>query len=250
MAVVLGSGLGGLVERFSVLDEVAYADIDGLISSSVPGHQGRFIRTKIGDTNVVIAQGRLHLYEGLSAYQATAIIRAVATLGAENIILTNAAGAINPAFEDLGWMGILDHINLTGTSPLVGHPSFFDMTEAYDREFLRHIREVSNRHQIDYAQGIYAGVLGPQYETPAEIRMLKVIGADAVGMSTVLETIEARAHQMRVLGLSCLTNWASGISPGELNHAEVVERGKTAIDDLENLVRGLVSAEAAEPVTA
>ncbi len=242
LAIVLGSGLGGLAERFEILDEIAYGAVDGLHSSRVPGHNGRFLLAGTGESRFVIAQGRVHLYEGFAACEVTASVRAIATLGAQTIVLTNAAGAINPEFAQLGWMGITDHLNLTGASPLTGNPSFFDMSEVYDRRLLAQIRESAAKHGIDYGEGVYAGVLGPQYETPAEIRMLGTLGADAVGMSTVLEAIEARARKMRVLGLSCLTNWASGMSPGELNHDEVVERGHTAVDDLENLVRGLLAS--------
>lgn len=239
LAVVLGSGLGSLVDRFELLDEVGYHDVEGLHTSSVPGHSGRFALVRCGEQQLLIAQGRVHLYEGLSAYQATAIVRAISALSPKAVILTNAAGAINTSFQQPGWMGITDHINLTGTSPLIGHPSFVDLTEAYDRELLQATRRLADDHKIAYAEGVYAGVLGPQYETPAEIKMLRTLGADAVGMSTVLETIEARAQELRVLGLSCLTNWGAGIAAENLNHADVVQRGDTAVDDLETLVRGL-----------
>ncbi len=241
-AIVLGSGLGGLVDRFELLEEVRYDDIDGLHTSRVPGHSGRFVLVRHGESQLLIAQGRVHLYEGLSAYQATAIVRAVAALGVKAVMLTNAAGAINPDFQLPGWMGITDHINFTGTSPLVGHPSFVDLSEAYDRELLQKTRLLADEHKIAYAEGVYAGVLGPQYETPAEVRMLRTLGADAVGMSTVLEAIEARAQEMRVLGLSCLTNWGAGISTENLSHADVVQRGDTAVDDLERIVRSLVES--------
>ncbi len=237
--LVLGSGLGNLAENLPVLDEIPYANVGDMTASTVPGHKGRFVRTELGGVEIIIAQGRLHLYEGHPPSRATAHVRAMAALGVETLIVTNAAGAINRDFK-LGWMAISDHINLTGTSPLVGSSRFCDMGEAYDPGLRARLHEVAGIAGIHLEEGIYAGVLGPQYETPAEVRMLDRIGADAVGMSTVLEVIQARALWMRVAGLSCLTNWAAGLSTDILDHEDVMARGQDAIHQLKNLLEGLV----------
>lgn len=236
LAIVLGSGLGGLVDRLEVLESVAYVEIEALTASTVPSHNGRFVRAKLDGAEVVIAQGRLHLYEGLYARQVAAPIRALAALGARTVLLTNAAGCLNPNFRLGGWMAIRDHLNLMGVSPLFGKPEFVDMTEAY----APCLRQQLLGTEVEVFEGVYAGVPGPQYETPAEIRMLQTLGADAVGMSTVPEAIQARALGMRVAGLSCLTNWGAGISTDELDHDDVVQRGDAAVADLVTLVRALL----------
>jgi inosine/guanosine/xanthosine phosphorylase family protein len=236
--LVLGSGLGQLVDRFEVLDEIPYTNVGGMAASTVPGHAGRFVRVKIGSVETIIAQGRVHLYEGHSGRRSTAHIRAMASLGVETILLTNAAGAINRDFS-LSWMAITDHLNLTGASPLTGSSRFCDMGEAYDPMLRALLLRVAREQGIDVAEGVYAGMPGPQYETPAEVRMLALLGADAVGMSTVLETIQARALWMRVIGLSYLTNWAAGLSDNILDHEDVMARGKAAVTQLERLLVAL-----------
>jgi len=243
LGIVLGSGLGGLVDRISVLDEIGYVNVGGMAASSVPGHSGRFLRARVGECEVVIAQGRLHLYEGHPAPVVTAHIRAMASLGIQRVLVTNAAGAINRDFE-LGWMAIRDHINLTGTSPLLGNPRFCDMGEAYTPALLEKLTRIAREAHIPLARGVYAGVLGPQYETPAEVRMLERLGADAVGMSTVLEVIQARALYLEVMGLSCLTNWAAGLSDDILDHEDVMARGEDAAEQLERMLRELVHLRA------
>jgi purine-nucleoside phosphorylase len=240
LGIVLGSGLGSLVDRFEILDEIPYANVGGMAASTVPGHTGRFVRTRLGQVETIIAQGRIHLYEGHSARRSAAHIRAMASLGVEHLVLTNAAGAINRDFS-LGWMAITDHLNLTGTSPLIGSSRFCDMGEAYDPVLRALALRVAREHGIPLAEGVYAGMPGPQYETPAEVRMLAVLGADAVGMSTVLETIQARALWMRVLGLSHLTNWAAGLSDEILDHEDVIARGQAAVSRLEALLLGLAA---------
>lgn len=233
-----GSGLGGLVDRMETLDSVVYTDVEALTGSTVPSHDGRFVRAKLDGVELVVAQGRVHLYEGLSARQVAAPIRAISTIGAQTILLTNAAGCLNADFKLGAWMAISDHLNLTATSPLIGSPAFVDMTDAYDPA----LRQQLLAQDVEIYEGVYASVPGPQYETPAEIRMLQRSGADAVGMSTVLETIQARALGMRVAALSCLTNWGAGISGEKLGHDDVVERGDAAVESLLTLTRAILTA--------
>lgn len=239
LGIVLGSGLGDLVDSFDILDEIGYANVGGMAASTVPGHTGRFVRAIIGQTETVIAQGRLHLYEGHSAQVVTAHIRAMASLGTKVVLITNAAGAINRTFH-LGLMAITDHLNLTGTSPLLGNPRFCDMGEAYTPLLVERLSEAAREARVPLLRGIYAGVLGPQYETPAEVRMLERFGADAVGMSTVLEVIQARALFMDVIGISCLTNWAAGISDEILDHEDVMARGRETAGQLKRLLLALL----------
>ena len=190
--IVLGSGLGALVDEVDAILAVPYEEISGLPVSTVPGHTGRFVFGKLAGCRVVVAQGRVHLYEGRTAEEVTANVQFMAGLGIKRLALTNAAGTVNPAHPPGTWMMLSDHINLTGTTPLLGAPNFVDMSEVLGgvgRAFPR----AGGGGRITLHEGVYAGLLGPQYETPAEIRMLQRIGADAVGMSTVLEAIQARA---------------------------------------------------------
>jgi purine-nucleoside phosphorylase len=224
--IVLGSGLGLLADAMEVRQEVAFADA-GLPASAVPGHAGKFVFGKLGGNSVVLMRGRVHLYEGHFPQQVTAGVRWMAQQGIGKLILTNAAGTLNPRFAPGSWMLLADHLNLTATSPLQG-ARFVDLTDAYDPQWRACLRAAAAAQGMPLHEGVYAGLRGPHYETPAEIRMLRTLGADAVGMSTVLETIQARALGLRVLGLSCLTNWAAGISPVALEHREVLDVGKHA----------------------
>jgi purine-nucleoside phosphorylase len=185
---------------------------------------------------VIFAQGRVHLYEGFSAHEVTSIVRVLAEAGIKQLILTNAAGSLNPNFKPGSWMMIADQINLTGTSPLVGQASFIDMSNAYSLRLRENFRNAVATIDIKLHEGVYAGVLGPQYETPAEVKMLRSLGADAVGMSTVLETIQARALGLEVAGFSCLTNLAAGISKEKLSHEEVLTIGKSSAGDFVKLL--------------
>jgi purine-nucleoside phosphorylase len=239
LGIVLGSGLGSVAESFGIEGELPYTQVSGLHASTVPGHAGRFVLTRPGGVPVLIAQGRNHLYEGLTAAQATAQVRIMHDLGVRTIVLTNAAGAVNTDFKVGGLMLISDHLNLTGTSPLLGGPNFKDMTEIYTKRLRLALHEIAAKESIQLFEGVYAGLLGPQYETPAEIRMLRTIGADAVGMSTVLEAIQARAIGMEVIGISTLTNWAAGISGEALSHTEVMDVGKSVIGAMTALLSGL-----------
>ena len=238
LAIVLGSGLGALADRMETLDSIPFTDIEALTASTVPGHNGRFVRARLDGVELVIAQGRLHLYEGLDARQVSAPIRAVAALGAKTLLLTNAAGCLNADFKLGAMMVIRDHLNLMAASPLCGSAEFVDMTDAYDSA----LRQQLLAQDVEIFEGVYAAVLGPQYETPAEIEMLRRLGADAVGMSTALEVIQARALGMRVAALSCLTNWGAGISDEALGHADVVQRGDAAVESLLKLTRSMIGS--------
>lgn len=226
IGMVLGSGLGALAEAVLVEREVSFADA-GLPASSVPGHAGKFVFGKLKGAPVLLMKGRVHLYEGHGVRLVTAGVRWMAGQGIEKIILTNAAGTLHPDFAPGSWMMLSDHLNLTGESPLVG-ADFIDMSVAYDADWREEFRSVASQTGMILHEGVYAGLRGPQYETPAEIRMLRTLGADAVGMSTVLETIQARSLGIPVVAFSCLTNWAAGITSAQLDHHEVLATGKDA----------------------
>lgn len=228
IGIVLGSGLGPLAETVEVEHEVSFAEA-GLPASSVPGHAGKFVFGRLSGTPVVLMKGRVHLYEGHGPREVTAGLRWMAGQGIREIILTNAAGTLNPDYAPGSWMMLGDHLNLTGTSPLVG-ADFIDMSVAYDTARREEFRYAALASAIVLHEGVYAGLRGPQYETPAEIRMLRTLGADAVGMSTVLETIQARSLGLPVTAFSCLTNWAAGITGETLDHHEVLETGKQAAE--------------------
>jgi purine-nucleoside phosphorylase len=192
---------------------------------------------EIGGTRVVFAQGRAHLYEGHSARDVTAGIRFLARAGIEKVVLTNAAGSVNPDFPPVSWMLITDHLNLTGTTPLLGETEFVDLTDAYSPRWRGRFAEAAMSKGLKLHQGVYAGVLGPHYETPAEVRMLRLLGTDAVGMSTVCETIQARALGLEVAAFSCLTNWAAGLNRAALSHADVLAAGKASGVEFLSLLR-------------
>ncbi len=242
-ALVLGSGLGGFADACERLFEIPYAEVPGLPRSAVPGHEGKFVGASLGGVPLLLAMGRVHFYEGHTARRVAAHVRLMAQLGAGTIILTNAAGALNPVFAPGGWMILADHLNLTGASPLAGGPNFFDMSEVYARE-LRDLFHATARDQgLDLHEGVYACMPGPQYETPAEVRMLRTLGADAVGMSTVFEAIQARASGLRVAAFSCLTNWAAGVTTSPLSHGEVMETGRRAASRLAGLLEASLRQE-------
>jgi len=225
VGIVLGSGLGVLADEVEATREIGFAEA-GLAVSTVPGHAGKFVFGKLGGADVILMKGRVHLYEGHAAEAVTAGVRWMAEQGMVSLVLTNAAGTLNPDFAPGEWMMLSDHLNLTGTSPLSG-ADFIDMSGAYDAAWRRDFLSAARETGMKLNEGVYAGLRGPQYETPAEVRMLRTLGADAVGMSTVLEAIQARALGMRVAGFSCLTNWAAGMQDN-LNHEEVLETGKAA----------------------
>lgn len=236
LAIVLGSGLGPFAESLEHELVVPYGDIPDLPASKVPGHAGRFVVAKMAGRPILIAQGRVHLYEGWSAQEVTRSVRLMHHLGVETLVLTNAAGTVNPNFPPGEWMMLSDHINFTGATPMHGGPNFFDMSEVYSKR-LRHIFTAkASAMDIPLHEGVYVAMQGPQYETPAEIRMLQRWGADAVGMSTVPEAVQARALGMEVAAFSCLTNWGAGLTGNSLNHEEVTDTGKAAAGTLARLL--------------
>lgn len=237
-AIVLGSGLGPLAEAVVIEREVPFADA-GLPASTVPGHAGRFVLGKLDGVPLWLMKGRVHLYEGHPPEAAAAGVRWLAAQGVKRLILTNAAGTLNPEFHPGTWMLLADHLNLTATTPLCG-AEFIDLSAAYHPAWRDQAHAAARELGITLHEGVYAGLRGPQYETPAEVRMLRTLGADAVGMSTVLETIQARALGLSVLGFSCLTNWAAGISPAALDHHDVLATGQQAAATMIRLLRRLL----------
>ena len=233
-AVVLGSGLNSIVGENA--EAIPYSEFQEIPRPRVEGHVGRFARGE----RAIYAQGRVHLYEGHTANDVTAIVRVLAGAGIKRLILTNAAGSLNSSFAPGSWMMISDHLNLTGTTPLLGRAQFVDMSDAYSSKWRADFRSAAQQIDMTLHEGVYAGLLGPQYETPAEVRMLRRLGADAVGMSTVLETIAARALEMEVAAFSCLTNWAAGVGDEPLSHEEVLEVGRSAAADFARLLTRVI----------
>jgi purine-nucleoside phosphorylase len=229
---VLGSGLGGFADELTNATRIPYADIPDFPRSTAVGHAGTLVIGEAAGVSVAAMQGRVHLYEGYSAEQVAFPMRVFAHLGVKAVILTNAAGGINAGYSQGALVAIRDHINLQGSNPLLGPndhrfgPRFPDMTDAYDADLRRIATEEAARVGIKLHEGIYAAMLGPSYETPAEIRFLRTIGADLVGMSTVPEVIAARHMQISVLAISCVTNMAAGMSSGRINHDEVLATGE------------------------
>jgi purine-nucleoside phosphorylase len=236
VAIVLGSGLNSLVCSASDQAPIPYSAFPDIPPPSVEGHAGRFVLGVTDATHVIFAHGRAHLYEGHSAERVTAGVRVLAGAGVTRLILTNAAGTANPAFAPGSWMMISDHLNFTGTTPLLGRGDFVDMTEVYSPAWRSNFRRAARSCGMPLHEGVYAGLLGPQYETPAEVRMLRTLGADAIGMSTVLEAIQARALGVEVVAFSCLTNWAAGIQTQHLSHTDVLETGQVAAADFGRLL--------------
>ena len=237
VGVVLGSGLGAFADSLKHATRIPYRDLPGFPVSTAIGHAGELVIGTVGANgkravDVAVMSGRFHLYEGYTAQQVTSGIRLFHQLGIRRVVLTNAAGGIHPDYTEGALVLISDHINLQGTNPLIGPndpqlgPRFPDMTQAYSAELRQLALDTAGELGMTLHEGIYAAVLGPSYETPAEIRYLKAIGADLVGMSTVAETITANYLGMAVLGISCVTNAAAGLSEGTLNHAEVLEVGQ------------------------
>ena len=231
-AVVLGSGLGDFANELDNRLEIAYGEIPGWPPSTAQSHAGKLIGGTLAGQPLAVMAGRNHLYEGYSPAQVTFGVRVLAKLGVRSLVLTNAAGGINLNYGKGALVIISDHINLQGSNPLVGAnddscgPRFPDMTEAYDARYRRIALEAAAKLGIEMPEGVYAAVLGPSYETPAEIRYLRVIGADLVGMSTVPETIVANHMGVKVLAISCVTNMAAGVLPVKLSHKEVLEVGR------------------------
>ncbi len=246
IALTLGSGLGSFADEIDIKYSINYSDIEGLPVSTVEGHKGRFIFGYINNVPVAAMQGRIHFYEGYPMEQVVLPTRIMNLMGAEIIILTNAAGGINSDFNPGDFMVIKDHISAFVPSPLIGKNinefgvRFPDMTNVYDNHLCHIINKSAQNNGIDLKEGIYVQLSGPAYETPAEIKMLKVLGADAVGMSTVCEAIAARHCGMRVCGISLITNMASGVSKNLLSHKEVQEAADKAEDKFKILIKQLI----------
>jgi purine-nucleoside phosphorylase len=246
VAVVLGSGLGAFADELSDPTAIPYSQIPGWPASTAAGHSGKLVFGKLGKLDVAVMAGRAHLYEGYTPAQVTMGVRVLHRLGARSVVFTNAAGGINLSYRQGALVVISDHINLQGSHPLIGPnddsegPRFPDMSEAYSPAFRAIAHQVAHQLNIHLEEGVYAALTGPSYETPAEIRYLRTIGADLVGMSTVPEVIVANYLGMHVLALSCVTNMAAGILPQKINHEEVLETGRQVRDTLIRFLKGLL----------
>jgi purine-nucleoside phosphorylase len=245
-AIVLGSGLGGLAGRLADARRVPFAEVPGFPPAPVAGHAGALLAGTLGGREVLLLAGRFHLYEGHDASLAAFPVRVLHALGARTFVVSNAAGGIRRTFRGGDLMLIRDHVNLTWRNPLIGpveqgENRFPDMSAPYDPALLDLLREAAVQAGVPVTEGVYAALLGPSYETPAEVRMLERLGADAVGMSTVPEVMVARALGMRVAGISCITNLACGISPTPLDHAEVIATSARVAAQFEQLVETLVA---------
>ena len=246
VGVILGSGLGSFADTLEGRVETPYSDIPGWPPATVGGNAGKLVAGRIGDTEVIVAAGRAHLYEGYTAKQVAYPIRELAWRGVTRLIVTNAAGGINLDYAPGQLVLISDHINLMGANPLSGPndeslgPRFPDMSEAYSCEYRRIAAQAGAALGVKLVEGVYAAVAGPSYETPAEIRFLRSIGADLVGMSTVPEVIAANHLGLKVLGISCVTNMAAGILPRKLTHQEVLDTGNRVKDTLAALLHAVI----------
>jgi len=232
VAVILGSGLGAFAERLTSQTAVPFESLPGFPAPTVPGHRGRLVFGELGGAQVLALQGRIHGYEGHDAATVAFPARVLGALGSRALVVTNAAGGLNPDFTPGDLMRIADHLNLSGRNPLLGPnedalgPRFPDLSRAYDARLAEALEAAARESQISLRRGVYAQITGPSYETPAEVRMLRALGADAVGMSTVPEVIVAAHQGVPCCGISCITNAAAGISQTPLSHEEVVEVAK------------------------
>ncbi len=248
IALVLGSGLGGFADDFEEAVGIPYEDIPGFVRSTAQGHAGRLVVGKIDSVPVLAMQGRVHYYEGYSLEEVTFAVRTFGLLGVKTLVLTNAAGGINVQLTQGALMVISDHLNLMGVNPLRGPnderfgPRFPDMSAVYSRELQELVINEAKAIGVEVRRGIYGALSGPSYETPAEIHLLRNLGADAVGMSTVPEAIVARHMGLEVLGISCITNMAAGISDAPINHEEVMETGNRVRETFAELLRRVITA--------
>ncbi len=246
VGIVLGSGLGGLADKVEDAVVIPYADLPGFPRPSVHGHVGRLILGRLGGQPVACLQGRVHLYEGAGAEGIKTLVRTLKLLGCEILFLTNAAGSLRKEVGPGSLMAISDHINLLGTNPLVGPNEedfgvrFPPMADAWDPALRTHLARSAARLGIQLFDGIYCAVLGPAFETPAEVRMIKLLGADAVGMSTVPECIVARHAGLQVVGCAVVTNLAVGMDDGEVSHDQTLRAAAVAAQDLERLLVGFL----------
>lgn len=246
IAIVLGSGLGSLAEEVLDSIKIKYAEIPNFLESTVKGHSGQLVYGELKGKKVIMMQGRFHFYEGETLDRAVFPIRIMKSLGVENLIVTNAAGGCNESFKAGDLMIIEDHINFTLRNPLIGKnydelgERFPDMSRAYDREFIKLAKDTGKEIGVKLKEGVYMWTTGPSYETPAEVKMAQILGADAVGMSTVPEVITAVHGGMKVLGMSCITNMASGILDQPLSHKEVIETSAMVKDDFVKLISEII----------
>jgi purine-nucleoside phosphorylase len=246
IAIVLGSGLGAFAEQLESAVAIPFAEIPHFPQSTVPGHSGKLVVGKVAGVAVAVMQGRVHAYEGYSSEEVTFPVRVLGRMGVKTLVVTNAAGGINEGLKRGQLVLIADHINLSGRNPVAGAnddrfgPRFFDMSEAYAGRLRELAHEAARAMEFRLDEGVYLSVLGPSFETPAEIRAFRTLGADLVGMSTVQETIVARHMGMEVLGISCVTNLAAGISAEPLSHEEVMETGRAVEAQLAGLLTRLV----------
>jgi purine-nucleoside phosphorylase len=235
VAIVLGSGWSTLVDSIQVTSTLSYNDIPGFNPVGVEGHKGTLVLGRLSGVPVFVMQGRYHFYEGHPWDEVVLPHRSLAVLGVENFILTNAVGGLNPKFKPSELVLIKDHLNLTGSNPLIGKnlpewgPRFPDMTEVYDSHWRRMFSESARKLKIPLSEGVYVGLQGPAYETPAEVRMYQMLGGDVVGMSTVPEAICLRHMKKKVVGISCVTNPAAGLVTGELDHKDVLESAEKGV---------------------
>lgn len=239
IGVILGSGLGSFADTLENRTETPYSQIPGWPASTAKGHAEKLVTGGFGNTEVIVAAGGAHLYEGYTAQQVAYPIRELARRGVTSLIVTNAAGGVNLSYKPGDLVLIFDHINLLGSNPLSG-PEFIDMSDAYSSAYRAIAKEAGVALGLTLKEGVYAAVPGPSYETPAEIRYLRTIGADLVGMSTVPEVIAANHMGIKVLGISCVTNMAAGILPQKLTHTEVIETGDRVKDTLAALLRAVM----------
>jgi purine-nucleoside phosphorylase len=248
IALVLGSGLGGFADDFEEAVDIPYEDIPGFVRSTAQGHAGRLVIGKINTVPVLAMQGRVHYYEGYSLGEVTFPVRTFGLLGVKTLVLTNAAGGINVQLTQGALMVISDHLNLMGVNPLVGPnderfgPRFPDMSAVYSPELQEVVIDEAKAIGVEVRRGIYGALSGPSYETPAEIHLLRNLGADAVGMSTVPEAIVARHMGLEVLGISCITNMAAGIGDEPINHEEVMATGDRVRETFAELLRRIIGA--------
>ena len=247
VAIVLGSGLGAFADELTDSTSLAYKEIAGFAQATVEGHAGRLVIGRAGEVLIAAMQGRFHFYEGYSLEDVTFPIRVLKLLGVRTLILTNAAGSLNTEFTPGSLMVISDHINLMGVNPLIGRnderfgPRFPDLTSTYDPDLQSMVIEEATAMNIDMRRGVYAALTGPSYETPAEIHMVRTLGADAVGMSTVPEAIVARHMDMQVIGISCITNLAAGVSDRPVDHSQVIATGERVREQFTELLRRVIA---------
>jgi purine-nucleoside phosphorylase len=254
--VILGSGLGGFADAVEDATEIPYGEISGWPAATAVGHAGALAVGSFGGVPVAVMKGRAHLYEGHPPAAVAFGVRVLARLGISSLVLTNACGGIDPSLQLGRLVAISDHLNLQGSSPLVGPndetlgPRFPDMTDAYDPEYRRLAHEAAERLGLELGEGVYAAWLGPAFETPAEIRMMRALGADLVGMSTVPEVLAARHMGIRCLALSCVTNAAAGVRPEPIDHERVLEVGARAAGDLVALLREVLPRLGGSPAAS